>query len=443
MHRTSMGRASDISAGVCNTSILLYTVWLLLPAAQTTGRAVTGAVAVGLFVLGVLLDRDYLRTEGLLFLLRMMIVAALPLILWHFLRRGGENFWGYYVQQAMFWYPLLYCSYARQRQDFRLWRCVKVVLIAVLAITTLTTIGWLVEGMLRGDRVYAYSRSLGSGEPGREDYLKELMLRNIGGYDFVYASVLTLPFTCYGIQKNNGWKRMGWVLFCMAQVGMIGLSQYTYAMLFAILVMLVQGVAVLIRVLYKRCCRKNMGVGNSLLWTLPFLLGLCFAGIPLLDGASRLSEIIGFSNFAFSLDQLKRLLQGDVLSVASRMDYYRLPLQGIAESPFVGILFSGKQALLSQHSDLLDLLSAGGILGAGMFFFAVWLVGKGVLRGAASSDARAQFMLQYTLVLICALVGTVTYSRDIPLVLCLSALLVLEHGEANLFVNEPAEPLQP
>ena len=54
-------KARRLSAPVCNASILLYIVWLLLPAVQTTGRAMTGAGCVALFALGVVLDTQYFQ----------------------------------------------------------------------------------------------------------------------------------------------------------------------------------------------------------------------------------------------------------------------------------------------------------------------------------------------------------------------------------------------
>ena len=45
-----------ISAELIRFSILLYVVWLLLPAVQTTGRAASGCACVALFGLGVMLD---------------------------------------------------------------------------------------------------------------------------------------------------------------------------------------------------------------------------------------------------------------------------------------------------------------------------------------------------------------------------------------------------
>ena len=45
----------ELSIQLIRFSILLYVIWLLLPAVQTTGRAVSGCACVGLFGLGVLL----------------------------------------------------------------------------------------------------------------------------------------------------------------------------------------------------------------------------------------------------------------------------------------------------------------------------------------------------------------------------------------------------
>ncbi len=417
-------KASPFSAGLCNASILLYTLWLLLPALQTTGRAATGLLAVALFGLGVLLDGAYLKTHWLPFLLRILCMAVLPLALRVFLHRGADHFWGYYVQQVMFWFPLLFCGYAREKEDPRLWRFLKIALLGALVVTTLTTIGWLVQGMLRGGKVYAYSRALGNAEPGQEAYHKELMLRNIAGYDFIYASMLSLPLGCYAIQTSRGWKRAAFVAFCAAQLVMIALSQYTYALLFSVLLLAMEGLAALLRWVARRLGKPLSGL-NSLLLTLPFFLLVYLARVPLVSWAASLCSGIGFENFAISLHQLLASLTGEGIEPASRLSYYGLAVQGFAASPFLGGL-PGTVAPLSQHSDLLDLLSAMGLLGAALFFFCAWFLGRGVLRGAGSSPAKPHLLLQYAALLAFCLLGTVIYSRDISLVLCLGALLALE-----------------
>ena len=414
-------KPSALSAGLMNASVLLYTLWLLLPALQTTGGAAAGVFCIALFALGVALDSAYLQCRWVDFLFRALSAAALPLIFWFFLRRGGSNFWGYYVQQGMFWFPLLYCAYAKNRQDPRLWRFLFATVGICMVITTLTTTGWLIEGILRGDRIYAYSRSLGSGEPNREVYLKELMLRNIGGYDFVYATALSLPVTCYLMRRCQGVKRAGLLVFALIQLGMVALSQYTYALIFAAGILALEGMATFFRFLSQKLWKRSLGMEVSLLWgLLPFVL-LFLLRIPLLSWAVSFCEGTGFANLAYSLRQLLILLTEGAADAASRLDYYRLPLAGIQTSPLIGSL-AGAPFLLSQHSDMLDLLSGMGILGGLLVCVLIAHIGRGLFR-KISVFTRPHLILQWIVFLGCTLFGTVLYSRDISLILCISALL--------------------
>ena len=415
-------KPSPLSAGFSNASILLYTLWLLLPAVQTTGRAVTGALAVCIFGVGVLLDKPYLRAHWMSFLLRCFCAAALPLVLRFFLHRGTDSFAGYYAQQIMFWYPLLWCGYAQARGDARLWRSLKTVLLGAMIITTLTTIGWLVQGMLRGGRVYAYSRSLGWGGTGQEAYLKELMGRNIGGYDFINASMLSLPLGCYAVLKARGWKRAGWAGFCGAQLVMIALSQYTSALIFAVTLVSLELLSACLRRLVQKILNRPMGVAPSLLWILPLFAVVYFLRIPITQSVASFCRYIGFENFAYSLNQLMITLTGNIADTASRISSYRLPLDGFTASPIIGAL-PGMNAHLSQHSDLLDLLSATGAIGTAAFLSLVGFMGRGCLQYIGNNDAKPHLYLQYAALLAFSLLGTVTYSRDIPLVLCAGALL--------------------
>lgn len=414
-------RASPLSAGLCSASILLYTLWLLLPALQTTGRAITGVAAVGFFGLGVLLNAEYLRLRWARLLLSAACAAAMPLLLRFFLERGGESFAGFYVQQAMFWFPLVFCAYARDRGDRRLWRFLKPVLLGAMAVTTLTTIGWLTEGMLRGGRVYAYSRSLGSAEPGREAYLKELMLRNIGGYDFIYATVVSLPFTCIGIQRSRGWRRAAYTAFLCAQAVMVVLSQYTYAMVFAAAILAVELTALIVRA----ASRGRVGLGASLLWGLIPIAAIYLLRVPLITLAANLCGRLGLSNFAFSFEQLLAAMTGGTADEASRLGYYLLALNGFWASPLWGSMFDG-QKLLSQHSDVLDLLSGVGLLGTAVVGAMIWAMGRGVLRGLRACEYRAQLAVAALALLAVAALGTVVYSRDILLVAAAGVLLALE-----------------
>ena len=186
----------------------------------------------------------------------MLCLAALPLILLLFLNRGGSEPLGYYAQQAMFWFPLLWCANAAQRADQTAYRLVFAVMLLAFAVTTLTTVGWLIEGIFREEgKVFAYARSLGDGSEGRQAYLNELMGRNIGGYGFVYASVFALPLTFY-LAGERGWKRWAFTALYLLQLLMIVLSQYTYAMVFAAMITATELLGLLFRKLFRKSVRR-------------------------------------------------------------------------------------------------------------------------------------------------------------------------------------------
>ncbi len=408
----------ELSIRLIRLSICLYVLWLLLPAVQTTGRAMTGAACVALFGLGALLDTP--KKEWPRLTARAVCAALMPLLLRRFMDRGGTNFAGFYVQQAMFWFPLVYAGHVRTLGDKRLWKNVRWVLGGAVAITLCTTLGWSIQGLLREPgKVYAYSRALGFAEPGNEAFLKELMLRNIGGYDFIYAMVAALPLMCIAVQET---KKRGLHLALIGLMAVtIVLSQYTYAMLYAAAILAVEVTALIIR----RLSKGKIGMGKSLLLGVtPLLMVLLFLQ-PLAQLASAVCAGLGFQNFAFSFEQLSLALQGSATDANSRLGYYLTAAEGIGKSPLFGTLFGGEQ-LLSYHSDILDLLSGAGVLGAAMAAGMIWLMGRGSLRGLKNSPHRAQLCVMFLAVFVTALLGTVVYSRDIPAVVMLGALMVLE-----------------
>jgi len=415
-------KKNELSIQLIRCSIWLYVLWLLLPAVQTTGRAMTGAACVGLFGLGVLLDFETLKKHWPSLLARAACAAVMPLFMRKFMDRGGTNFAGFYVQQAMFWFPLVFAGHARTLGDKRLWKGLRWMLLGAVTVTLLTTAGWLIEGMfLRGDKVYAYSRSLGFAEPGNEAFLKELMLKNIGGYDFIYAMVVSLPLTCIAIQQTSGSKRIAFLALIVLQTAAIVLSQYTYAMLYAAAILAVE----IMDLLARRISKGRLSMGRSLLaGALPLLLVFLLLQ-PLAQLASAICAELGLVNFAFSFEQLGLALQGSATDANSRLSHYLMAAEGIKQSPILGDLLGGSQQI-SYHSDVLDLLSGAGVLGAAIAAGMMWLMGRGSLRGLKKSPHKGQLALMFTAALVIALLGTVVYSRDIPTVMMLGALCVLE-----------------
>ena len=428
-------KAPRLSAAVCNASMILYLVWLLLPAVQTTGRAASGCLCVAIFGAGVLLDREYLKKQWMWLLARAACAAAAPLFLRVFLGRGGDNFAGFYVQQAMFWFPLVFAGYARERGDKRLWKWLKWVLLGTMTLTMLTTIGWLIQGMLRGGRIYAYSRSLGYAGDVNPAYLKELMLRNIGGYDFVYAMVAAMPITCLLIQRHEGRLRTAFMALLIAQTVMIVLSQYTYAMLYACAVWIIE----LFAIYARRTTQNRIGLTASLAIGAAPIVVLFLIAEPLILLGAQICSDLGLSGFANSFEQLAAALFGTgTPNPDSRLAHYLTALSGFKASPVVGSLFTGEK-LLSYHSEALDLLSGAGILGTAVFGLMVWLMGRGLFGGMRRHPQAGHLWLMTAMLFITATLGTVFYSRDIMAVYAIGMLLVLENDVGGEYI--PPKPI--
>ena len=411
-------KQNKIAVNLANGSMLLYMIWLLLPAVQAGLHAVTGALTIGIFALGILLDGETLKNRVFDYITRALLAVALPLCLFYFLNRGAGNLPGYLAQQGMFWFPLLWCAYARQKGDPFLYRYVKPLLIALIVITTVTTTGWLIQGMLRGGKVYAYARSLGNAEPGREAYLRELMLRNIGGYDFIYASVLLLPITFYLFLSLRGGKKAAAIAFYLLQLAMIGLSQYTYAIVFAAGITGVEVLSLLLRTFFHR-----LHEGSSMMCTVPIFVLLWVFRMPLVNWATGLATALGFENAAYSLSLLSTLFSGGALESGSRMQAYAVAWHGFLASPWFGSIFTGIKKL-GMHSDFLDLLSGMGLFGTVGFSLGAWQIGRGAFRGIGREAPVSHIVLQWIAFLACLALGTVFYSREISLVMCLMMALL-------------------
>jgi len=403
------------SAWLCNASMLIYIVWLMLPAVQVRLKAATGGVSLLIFGVGVLLDGETLRKQWRDFLPRVFCVAALPLLLVFFLHRGGNAVPGFYAEQVMFWFPLLWCAYAKRRGDAALYRFVFPVMLAALMVTTLTTIGWLTEGMLREEgRVYAYARSLGDGSAGRQLYLNELMGRNIGGYGFVYASVFALPITFFLATAVKGWKRLSFAALYGLQVLMILLAQYTYAIVFAAVITGVELLGLIFRSVFKK-----LPVGASLLCAVPVAAVVFLLRIPIVESLISIANTLRFENMVLSLNQLLRVLDGGGIVAGSRLDAYAISWNSFLASPFVGGICSG-QAALGMHSEILDALAGMGIIGTAVFLAGLWVIGRGMGKGIRGGAMLPHLVLQWMALAAFMMVGTVIYAREIPLVICLS-----------------------
>ena len=399
--------------------MLAYIVWLFLPAVQCLGRSYTGAACVALFGLGVVTDAEGLKKQWPALLAHAAGAIALALITIVCMDRGGEQKTAFLARSVMLWFPLIFAGHVRAIGDRRLWQGLKTTFQAVMAATVVTTLGWSIEGLLRGQSP-TYCRLLGSAAPEYAHLLNTLMMRNIGGYDFIYALVVSIPLVVISFFRSRGWRKWASAVFFAMQLAVIVLSQYTSALLCTGVILVVECAAVLIHLISGR----RVAFKSAVLCCCVLLVPVLFAK-QLLSLACGLAERMQLDSVTYNLQQLLIVLEGGTVDPFSRLAYYPAAINGFLSSPFTGSLFSG-EAALCFHSDILDLLSSAGLLGAACAAGLVWLTSRGTMRGIKNHAGSGNLCLMAAVCLLIALLGTVVYSREITAVIALAALFVLE-----------------
>ena len=395
-----------------------FIIWLLLPAIQTTLGALGGILFTILFALGVILDAQFIKKNGIKFALAVIFVAIMPVLFYKFMGKGGTNFIGYYVQQGLFFVPFLYAYYSYCKKNTFFTTQIKLVFLIALTITLLTSIYWLVEGMLRDGPIYAYARSLGYAGEGREAYLKELMLRNIGGYGMVYMNVMLLPITFYSLQVNKGKIKLAAIILFVLQIVYIFLAQYTYAMVYTLLMLVMWFFA---KIIYK-CSRKKLSYGYCQIISLVILISLVFVKDILLSFAIYVSDMLTMSNISFSLNSLNEALKGTLITENTRLIAYQTSIQGITQSPWLGSLINSNFQL-GLHSDVLDAISAFGIIGSlvlYVLFKLLFLNNKKTLPKSSIVYYRTHLVV----FIVIATFGTILYSNEIAIALVFAPVLL-------------------
>ena len=414
---------NEASLHLSRLGMLLYTIWLMLPAVQVTGRALTGVMACGLFILGLILDFEEWRQHWPLLTAQALCAIAMPLILFFFLNRGAGSLPGFFARNLMLWLPLIFISYAKRKGEPRLWKGLKVLTLGVMLITTLTTVGWLIQGLFVENLWHTYPRMLGSGIVDGET-LRSLMRRNIGGYDFIYATVLSLPLGCAALHHARGWKKAGILGFMALQLVMIVMSEYTYAILYAGLILLVELTGLIIRKIFR------LSLGKSLLAGLIPLMLLFLLREPLVGLASAVFDKIGMDTVSGNLQRLLQMLQGVAVSDGNRLVHYQEAWRGFTASPLIGSILQPEKHL-SQHSELLDLLSGVGILGTLAVCGLLFVLHRGAFRGVKKSASFPHLLLMGLTLLFIATLGTAFYSREMFVVYAAGLLFFSACGEVT------------
>ena len=236
--------------------------------------------------------------------------------------------------------------------------------LVAMAITGITTI--------LGLEIYPEaSRQLASAN---EEERTLYMSLNIGGFEFIYALVLTIPVVFWMINKTRGFMKFLNVGILLVFLYCIYMSAYTTALLISIIMLLL-----LIYDTYSHL--RNMIIIGCILF---FIM----AGSGALSSIFMwLSSIVESEYVSDRLLQIGLVLQGqsienlDTETSNERLLLMKNAWEGFFASPLWGNnLITWNKNILSGHSMGLDILSSAGILGLVFFISMFYKVYKKIFN---------------------------------------------------------------
>ena len=215
---------SEIGGLLSRFSFLLVICWSLIPALYWRFSSKYAAVLIVISFVGAIMDSNFTLKEMRGYIVSYSAAAMLTFYIWYFVRRENFNSLLYVANGIIVWYPVIFSRYLKKIKDSRYNQVVFITIAMCICFTGITTI----IGQLKHPMA---SRLLAGG--GVRSELELYAGMNIGGYSYVYAAVIWIPYQILSIfSQKSGFKKPLSVLFIlgfMVTITSIILSQYYIA----------------------------------------------------------------------------------------------------------------------------------------------------------------------------------------------------------------------
>lgn len=257
----------------------------------------------------------------------------------------------------------------------------KSVLLVILLITSVTTIigTYMFESPCR-ELATQYNSEL-------DNFYR---LNNIGGYRFIYALVLSIPFVISQLQSKFNIKML---LILIVFVFSIIRSEYTTAILLV-------PITIFLSVLNRK--RGLLHIITIVLVGILTILNIDLILTTLIKMFESVSTTVSTRIVLLQISLHSSSISGDMLE---RFNTYNLSLHSFIDSPVFGNLV-GLNNPIGGHSEFLDLLAHSGLLGFVIVFSLILILRKVFLRQLKSRDS---VFVVYFVALVLSIVNPVFF----------------------------------
>lgn len=421
----------------------LYMMWAIMPAVYSKISAKVVFALVLIFFIFMYADKTVTRKAYIITILKYGCAGILSVYIWWTARKSTADVLIYFVNQIFVWYPLPYSLYLLTKKHSKYLSRIKILLIASVVFTCFTTIAGTIQFPLA-------PRLLAGAATSEEMAL--LFGQNIGGYGFIYAIVLLFPLIVYEIANaQNLISKILYIGIVLLIIITVVISQYLIANYMLIAMILILAMFGLISSIKSKSI-KDSSSGRKFVWATLLSIVLFFSSFSGINqGLTFVFEKLDLkylvSRTSSVVEQAQHAEEQTVLStvnedqhaetqiapatanedinnpLSARLNVYKVLFETFPRSPIIGNLV-GENIVPSGHSEILDALICGGILGALLVIVLLFLIFKGNYHSVFNSNSKPYLWLMLLMVIGLGSVNTLTYSREITLICLIYPLLM-------------------
>lgn len=400
-------------------SILLAITYILLPTIPSHLPSAVNEIIMLTFTgsafLGVIMQKNWYKAINFLSLICVVLLVFIVYFgKWKFIDYTlGKDFFSRVFTLFEFWIFWVISKSSIKFSDVDKKKILNYCLILML-ITSLTTI----IGCLK----YPSAPRLLAGRATSDE--SSLFRRiNIGGYEFVYGITLFVPFIIYLINKTTSKvSKLLYIIFLVIILITVTVSQYATALVLSMSFLIIS-----ITIFFMNSKKSQI--------IIIFILGITL--VLLLSGA-MVKILCQFRDFLLDykmnivsarIDEIIRFIgSGDWNGTSSTREDLRMQsLNVFLKSPLYGCLFEPQA--LGGHSEFLDIMGAGGMIGITMFIIPVMNYIKMIISCSKKKLFNIIIFFELFMFILLAYVNTLFTSPNIALSFFLIPTLLINNDD--------------
>lgn len=322
-------------------SLYIYFIYIMLPCCSVVLPSGVRTLVILYLVFSMIVGTTLVYRSKMVQMSILHILMCLAVVFCFYGKRiyTFSDLIGYFTNSYMFWGAIAYSYIMESWSEERKKRGLKVLLLTIV-VTMITTFVGNIQHPEASRLLSDVSR----------DYADLYLKMNIGTYGFIYGLAIALPYFFYKSKDNKKY-----ILLIILSFGVLFVAQYSLALIISIIISIL-------------CVFVSDGKKSKKIIIAFGMVGIGIFFKPIMKGLMTLMQYFiarnNLSMMSNRFDSISALLvEGQLTGGALvRWELYAESWKAFIRRPLLGNLLKLDKYELGGHSEVLDVLGAGGIV---------------------------------------------------------------------------------